>query len=57
MNPKRPPVRHRGRAAHLRLLQAGVVACGLAAGLVEFLALQRRRLAGRPQRDADAMRN
>ncbi|MCU0926201.1 MAG: hypothetical protein MUF44_09215 [Hydrogenophaga sp.] len=49
MNPKRPPVRHRGRAAHLRLLQA--------AGLVEFLALQRRRLAGRPQRDADAMRN
>lgn len=57
MHLQRQPVRHRGRATHLRLLQAGVVACGLAAGLVEFLALQRRRLAGRPHRDADAMRN
>ncbi len=56
MKPQPPTFRHHGRVAHQRLLQAGVVACGLVAGLVEFVALQRRRLAGRPHRDADAIR-
>lgn len=56
MKPQPPTLRHHGRVAHQRLLQAGVVACGLVAGLVEFVALQRRRLAGRPHRDADAIR-
>lgn len=39
--------RQRPRSVHHRLVQAGVVACGLVAGLVELLALQRRRLVGR----------
>lgn len=37
----------RSRAAQRRLVQAGVLACGVAAGLVELFALQRRRLSGR----------
>jgi hypothetical protein len=39
--------RRRPRSAHHRLVQAGVVACGVVAGLLEFWALQRRRLVER----------
>lgn len=41
LKPRRP------RSTQRRLVQAGVVACGWVAGLVELFALQRRRLSGR----------
>ncbi|WP_310566134.1 hypothetical protein [Hydrogenophaga sp.] len=42
-----PLAHHRPRSAHRRLVQAGVLVCGVVAGLLEFWALQRRRLVGR----------
>lgn len=43
------PVRRRSTGMR-RLVSCGVVACGLAAGLFELLALQRARLQRRPVR-------
>lgn len=41
------PNPHRPRSTMRRLGQAAVVVCGLVAGLVELIALQRRRMAVR----------
>lgn len=49
-----PLLRRKPRQAPHLLVLAGVFACGVAGGLVEFLALQRSRLKLRQQRGWDA---
>ena len=57
MNLPHPLTGHHPRSTHHRLVQVGAVACGVVAGLVELLALQRRRLTGRLHRDVQAGRS